>query len=393
MFNLFIKKEKNKVLSTIIIIIFLFPLSSLTLVTSMTPITIIQAETLTNQTFAEPASSNKVSPSTATTLVDANISETAKKNTTQIMNFGNSYDKMIEIESASGDKAISKIQNKNGTTFPFNITDAIGITGSSTNTAGQSSEVTADFNGDNFEDKAIGVPYEDINDVNGNLVENAGAVHIIYGSATGLSATTVLPDQLWTPNLVENNAEINDNFGRSMSAGDYNNDGFDDLVVGTPWEDISVGFPPGLINAGALTVIYGSASGLSFTPEPVPPFWIQGFGFLKDVAEHNDLFGMSLSSGDYNGDGRDDLAVGVLFEDIGFKVSAGAVHIIYGSASGLSATAVLVDQFWTQDSANIEDVAEADDWFGFRLSSGDYNNDTFDDLAIGVSGEDLGFGH
>ena len=158
MFNLFIKKEKNKVLSTIIIIIFLFPLSSLTLVTSMTPITIIQAETLTNQTFAEPASSNKVSPSTATTLVDANISETAKKNTTQIMNFGNSYDKMIEIESASGDKAISKIQNKNGTTFPFNITDAIGITGSSTNTAGQSSEVTADFNGDNFEDKAIGVP-------------------------------------------------------------------------------------------------------------------------------------------------------------------------------------------------------------------------------------------
>jgi hypothetical protein len=44
-----------------------------------------------------------------------------------------------ELESASGDKAISKIQNKNETTFPFNISDAIGSTGSSTNTTAQSS--------------------------------------------------------------------------------------------------------------------------------------------------------------------------------------------------------------------------------------------------------------
>src|SRR5574339_536586 len=360
MFNLFLKKEKNKVLSNILIVILLFPLSSLILVTSITPITIIHAEIV---------GTNKVSPSTPATSFDANLSKIAKKNSTQILNFENISDKMIEMEYASGDKAISKIQNKNGTAFPFNITDAIGITGS-TNTAAQSSEVTADFNGDGFEDKAIGVPYEDVNDVNGNLVENAGVVHIIYGSATGLSATAVLADQFWTPNLVGNNAEINDNFGRSLSAGDYNNDGFDDLAVGTPWEDISVGFPHGLLNAGSLTIIYGSTNGLSFTPEPVPPFWIQGFGFLKDVAEDNDLFGMSLASGEYNGDGFDDLAVGVLFEDISFKVNAGAVHIIYGSATGLSATAVLADQFWSQDSTNIEDVAEADDWFGISLSSG-----------------------
>jgi hypothetical protein len=69
MFNLFIKKEVNKVLSNIIIIIFLFPLLSLILVTSIPPITIIQAETLTNKTYAELASRN-VLPSTATTSVD-----------------------------------------------------------------------------------------------------------------------------------------------------------------------------------------------------------------------------------------------------------------------------------------------------------------------------------
>jgi hypothetical protein len=138
-FNLFIKKEKNRVLSNILVVILLFPLLSLILVTSTTPITTIQAETLTNHAYAELASSNKVSPSIVTTSFDANLSETAKKNTTQIMNFENSSDKLRELESASGDKAISKIQNKNETTFPFNISDAIGSTGSSTNTAAQSS--------------------------------------------------------------------------------------------------------------------------------------------------------------------------------------------------------------------------------------------------------------
>jgi hypothetical protein len=78
-FNLFIKKEKNRVLSNILVVILLFPLLSLILVTSTTPITTIQAETLTNHAYAELASSNKVSPSIATTSFDANLSETAKK--------------------------------------------------------------------------------------------------------------------------------------------------------------------------------------------------------------------------------------------------------------------------------------------------------------------------
>ena len=86
----------------------------------------------------------------------------------------------------------------------FNITDAIG---SSNDAANQGSEVTADFNGDGFEDKAIGVPYEDI----GSIVD-AGAVHVIYGSARGLNATAVLPYQFWTQNSkdIEDVAEAND---------------------------------------------------------------------------------------------------------------------------------------------------------------------------------------
>jgi hypothetical protein len=50
----------------------------------------------------------------------------------------------------------------------------------------------------------------------------------------------------------------------------------------------------------------------------------------------------------------------------------------------------IADQFWTQDSANVNYAAEEDDYFGSYLSSGDFNDDGKDDLAIGISCEDLG---
>jgi hypothetical protein len=387
MFILCIKtREKNLVLSVILAIILLFPLLSLVPATAQSPTTTIQKEMLANNACGE-LSSNKKDSSSFPISFDTNLNKTAKKNVTQIINFDNISDKMGVLESASGDdKIISKNQDKNENSFPFNITDAIGS--SSNDAANQGSEVTADFNGDGFEDKAIGVPYEDI-----DSIVDAGAVHVIYGSARGLNATAVLPDQFWTQNSIGGNVETRDWFGSSLSSGDYNGDGFDDLAVGSPFEDVSLGFPPELVDAGALTVIYGSAMGLSFTPEPTPPFWIQGFFFLKDTVEAGDLFGFSLSSGDYNGDGFDDLSVGVPRENPTENVTLfrqGAIHAIYGSSGGLSNIAVLPDQFWTQDSKDVEDDAENDDYFGWSLSSGDYNDDGCDDLAVGVLNENIG---
>jgi hypothetical protein len=378
-------REKNLVLSVILAIILLFPLLSLIPATAQSPTTTIQTEMLANNACGA-LSSNKKDSSSFPISFETNLNETAKKNVTQIINFDNTSDKMRVLKSASGgDKIISKNQDTNETSFPFNITDAIGSTNDAAN---QGSEVTADFNGDGFEDKAIGVPYEDI----GSIVD-AGAVHVIYGSARGLNATAVLPDQFWTQNSIGGNVETRDWFGSSLSSGDYNGDGFDDLAVGSPFEDVSLGFPPELVDAGALTVIYGSPTGLSFSPEPTPPFWIQGFFFLKDTVEAGDLFGFSLSSGDYNGDGFADLAVGVPRENPTENVTLfrqGAIHTIYGSSGGLSNIAVLPDQFWTQDSTDVEDDAENDDYFGWSLSSGDYNGDGCDDLAVGVLNENVG---
>jgi len=95
--------------------------------------------------------------------------------------------------------------------------------------------------------------------------------------------------------------------------------------------------------------------------------WTQNSTDIEDVVERIDWFGDSLSSADYNGDGRDDLAIAATLEDVGTVIDAGAVHVIYGSSGGLSATAVIADQLWTQDSPDIEDVAEFLDYFGGSL--------------------------
>jgi len=71
---------------------------------------------------------------------------------------------------------------------------------------------------------------------------------------------------------------------------------------------------------------------------------------------------------DFNGDGFADLAVGVPSEDPP-HTSDGGVNVIYGSLAALSATTT-PDQFWGQDTPNVEDAAEASDYFGRELAAG-----------------------
>jgi len=237
-----------------------------------------------------------------------------------------------------------------------------------------------DFNGDGFADLAVGVSGEDANGGAGDT----GGVSVIYGSAGGLSATAT-PDQFWTqdsPN-VEGIAEANDEFGSALAAGDFNADGFTDLVIGVPGEDASA------TGDGGVGVIYGSAGGLS-TTATADQFLGQDSPGVEDTAEDYDEFGSALAAGDFNLDGFADLAVGVPHEDASAG-SDGGVNVIHGSAGGLSAT-VLADQFWTQDSPNVEGTAEDNDYFGLALAAGDFNADGRSDLAVGVPYEDTAVG-
>src|SRR4051812_24459949 len=144
-------------------------------------------------------------------------------------------------------------------------------------------------------------------------------------------------------------------------APDFNGDGFADMPVGVPLEDFA-----GQIDAGAVNIIYGTASGLRASRDQ---FWTQNSASIKDLCEAGDRFGSALAWGDFNGDGFDDLAIGVPNEDIGGFMDAGAVTVLYGSADGLSAAG---NQFWSQNTAGILGTSDVGDQFGSTLAVGDF---------------------
>jgi hypothetical protein len=93
---------------------------------------------------------------------------------------------------------------------------------------------------------------------------------------------------------------------------------------------------------------------------------------------------MLSASGDFNGDGADDLAISVPGYDVGSQQNAGAVNVIYGSGNGLKSDG---NQWWTLDSVDVIGDAQANDGFGTVLAVGDFNKDGFDDLAVGTPGK------
>jgi hypothetical protein len=231
----------------------------------------------------------------------------------------------------------------------------------------------ADFNGDGFADLAVGAPFESV-----GVNANAGAVHVFYGTAAGLTAAG---SQIWhqdTPGI-QGVAETGDAFGRTLATADFDGDGWTDLAVGARAEGLGA-----KIYAGAVHILYGSAAGLSADRNQ---FWSQDSPGIIGIANGGDLFGVHLTTGDYNGDGNGDLAVGVLREKVSGLADAGAVNVIYGSPSGLAYPG---NQYWHQDSVGIEDAAEEGDWFGRTVASGDFNGDGLSDLAVGVRYEDVG---
>ncbi|MCA9198264.1 MAG: FG-GAP repeat protein, partial [Planctomycetales bacterium] len=184
--------------------------------------------------------------------------------------------------------------------------------------------------------------------------------------------------ETWHQGNLKDSAESHDAFGSALAVGDFNNDQIDDLAIGIPGEDI--GWKGNIRDAGAVSVVYGTSDGLSAEDNQV--FYQSYVG----KAESGDQFGASLAVGDFDNDGADDLVVGVPYEDLGSVVDAGAVHVIYGTTDvGLTTNG---SQTWHQNSAYINGTAGKDDRFGFAIATGDFDNDGRDDLALGVPGDD-----
>ncbi len=229
-----------------------------------------------------------------------------------------------------------------------------------------------DFDGDGFSELAIGVQNESI-----GLSDQAGMVNVLPGSAGGLTAAG---DQVWhqASTGVPGAVEPSDRLG-VVACGDFDGDGNGDMAVGIPEEDIG-----DHVGAGAVLVLYGTDAGLAADRSQL---WHQGSEDIRGALESFDRFGSSVVAGDFNGDGVDDLAVGVRGEAIGTEDNAGAVNVIYGSPAGLTSAG---NQLWHQDSPGIASSAEKGDYFSGvnnGLAAGDLNEDGIDDLVVAASEE------
>ncbi|MEO7793132.1 MAG: FG-GAP repeat protein, partial [Thermoanaerobaculia bacterium] len=176
--------------------------------------------------------------------------------------------------------------------------------------------------------------------------------------------------------------QAGDSFGRSLAAGDFNGDGAQDLATGIPFDDGPTDLP--LSNAGAVIVRWGTpGKGLQTSPPPtLLSLYVAGG---QDIAHESDQFGYALAAGDFNGDGRDDLAVGIPGHDYwDFNADpweSGAVQIHYGEPGGIQIVGEHL--FECSPDGNIYDIPGELDDLGQALAAGDFDGDGYDDLAIG----------
>jgi hypothetical protein len=222
--------------------------------------------------------------------------------------------------------------------------DAI-ISGAAFDEVGRSVAGVGDLNGDGFDDILIGT------DIAGGSFQ--GQAFLFNGPLSGERDAS-------SADAIITGSFSNESFGAWVaSAGDVNNDGVQDIIVGAPR------FPLNGAGTGRAYIFYGPVTGSMIATDAD----VIIFG-----EQINDGFGTSVASaGDVNGDGVDDVIVGA---DQLFNEGTGKAYVFYGPLAGsiqaANANAILVGEV-------------AQDLFGVSVSgAGDFNGDGFDDVIVGA---------
>ncbi|PKR41513.1 VCBS repeat-containing protein [Streptomyces sp. EAG2] len=317
----------------------------------------------------------------------------------------------------------------------------------------------SDVNGDGYDDLVTA------SEATVSGIDGPGAVVVNTGSANGISAART---QVISQNSagVPGAAEKEDRFGSALATADLNGDGYTDVVAGTPREQVG-----DHVEGGTVTLLWGSKSGLSggtTLPDPAPAsgnhfgghlavgdfdgdgdpelavgshgsgVWIFDSLSKAGAGSHRELstaiapgspdYYRSLTAGDFDGDGADDLVVGGRYDEDGSYDGAALVHpsareaytvlpdeapvaatgdfdndghddlllgspdndmvVAYaGSSGGLGTSA---RRTFTQDTPGVPGATEPSDFFGEGVAAGDVDGDGYDDIAVGAEYETVG---
>lgn len=263
-----------------------------------------------------------------------------------------------------------------GTSGSFELSDLNGNNGFAINGIGQGNYAghsvsgAGDINGDGVQDMIIGAPRADTVGIG-----VTGASYVLFGGeSTGSNGSVDLSDLDGNNGFVVSGTNNQDQLGSSVSkAGDFNGDGFDDLIIGAKDADPGYGGITGAsyLLFGGESVGQGNALDLR-NLDPSDGFEISGIHTY-------DSLGNSVSdAGDVNGDGFDDL---ILATENGVEDE---LYVVFGGADVASSGFFDLSSLDGRNGFVINAVNVGDFDRPAVSGAGDINGDGLADLIVGA---------